>query len=99
MTGGTVVVLGKAGINFAAGMTGGLAWVYDDSGFVDQGRFHPDFVELEGFAGLDEEARGSLRGLLERHVEASRSVLAGRMLAEWETFGPRFVRLTPKPQV
>ena len=99
MTGGTVVVLGKTGINFAAGMTGGLAWVYDDCGFVEQTRFHPDFVELEGFAGLDEEARSSLRGLLERHVEASHSVLAGRMLAEWETFGPRFVRLTPKPQV
>ncbi len=99
MTGGTVVVLGKTGINFAAGMTGGLAWVYDDSGFVKQERFHPDFVEPEAFAALEDGARGSLRALLERHVEASHSALAGQMLAEWETYGPRFVRLTPKPQV
>ena len=99
MTGGTVVVLGKTGINFAAGMTGGLAWVYDNSGFVQQGRFHADFVECDRFADLDEAARGSLRGLLERHVEAAHSTLAKRMLTEWETHGPRFVRLTPKPQV
>ncbi len=99
MTGGTVVVLGRTGINFAAGMTGGVAWVYDGSGFVEQGRFHPDFVEQEAFALLDGEAQDSLHRFLERHVEASHSVLAGRMLAEWKTSGPRFVRLTPKPQV
>ncbi len=48
MTGGTVVVLGRAGINFGAGMTGGLAWVYDaDGAFLGEQRFHPEFVTPE----------------------------------------------------
>ena len=67
MTGGTVVVMGRAGMNFGAGMTGGLAWVYDaDGSFVrDGGRFHPDFVTVDSFAEADEAAREGLRALVE----------------------------------
>ena len=50
MTGGTVAVLGRVGMNFGAGMTGGLAWVYDaDGSFVSDVRYHPEFLDAEGF--------------------------------------------------
>jgi glutamate synthase (NADPH/NADH) large chain len=100
MTGGTVVVLGRAGINFAAGMTGGLAWVYDADGtFVRQMRYHPDFVDVEGFAGLDEASQAALLGLISRHAAEAESGLAKAMLADWATYATGFVRLSPKPQV
>jgi glutamate synthase (NADPH/NADH) large chain len=100
MTGGTVVVLGRAGINFAAGMTGGLAWVFDaDGSFAGERRFHADFVEPEAFGAVDDEARASLRGLVERHAAEAESGLARAMLADWAKSSERFVRLSPKPQV
>jgi glutamate synthase (ferredoxin) len=100
MTGGTVAVLGRAGINFAAGMTGGIAWVYDeDESFVREGRFHPDFVEVEHFADVDDEGRASLHALISRHAEEAASSLAQAMLADWDNRSKGFVRLNPKPQV
>ena len=100
MTGGSVVVLGRAGINFAAGMTGGLAWVYDEDGsFVRERRFHADFVEVEVFAACDEAAQQALWGRLSRHAEIACSGLARAMLADWPEVSRNFVRLTPKPQV
>jgi glutamate synthase (ferredoxin) len=100
MTGGTVVVLGPAGINFAAGMTGGLAWVYDaDGSFVREMRFHPEFVAAESFGAVDDDAREVLLGLIERHAEEAESGLARAMLADWERYSGGFVRLSPKPQV
>ena len=81
MTGGIVAVLGRVGINFGAGMTGGLAWVYDaDGSFVSGQRYHPEFLVAEGFASVDAEAQDRLRGLIETHVERSCSGLAKAML-------------------
>jgi glutamate synthase (ferredoxin) len=99
MTGGVVVVLGRVGINFGAGMTGGLAWVYDaDGSFVSGERYHPEFLVVEGFGVVDAEAQDGLRGLIETHVERSGSGLARTMLADWPGSAGAFVRLTPKPQ-
>ena len=99
MTGGTVVVMGRAGMNFGAGMTGGLAWVYDvDGSFVREGRFHVDFVTPELFDEIDAESQASLKALLTRHAEDSLSSLATAMLSEWPESAKGFVRLTPKPQ-
>jgi glutamate synthase (ferredoxin) len=99
MTGGTVVVLGRVGINFGAGMTGGLAWVYDaDGSFVQDVRYHPEFLVAEGFGGVDSEAQYSLRGLIEAHIDRSGSGLARAMLADWPESAGAFVRLTPKAQ-
>jgi len=99
MTGGTVVVLGRAGLNFGAGMTGGLAWVYDDSGdFVGGGRFHKEFVEPESFDSSDVASQEFLKHLIEEHVALSDSGLAKTMLADWTKYSKAFVRLTPKPQ-
>jgi glutamate synthase (NADPH/NADH) large chain len=99
MTGGVVAVLGRAGMNFGAGMTGGLAWVYDADGtFVKARRYHPDFLEAEHFANVDAEAQLRLKALLAVHAQLSQSSLSKRMLADWENLASAFVRLIPKPQ-
>ncbi len=99
MTGGVVAVLGRVGMNFGAGMTGGLAWVYDaDGSFVSGNRYHPEFIAAEGFSSIDNESQESLRALIQTHVERSGSGLAQSMLADWPKQAQAFVRLTPKPQ-
>jgi len=99
MTGGTVVVLGEVGINFGAGMTGGLAWVYDaDGSFVREGKFHLEYLDPEGFSSVDKDAQDGLRMLLEEHAARSESSLAKGMLADWTARARGFVRLTPRPQ-
>jgi glutamate synthase (ferredoxin) len=99
MTGGVVAVLGRAGINFGAGMTGGLAWVYDaDGSFVSGQRFHPEFLVAEAFGAVDPESQEALRGLVDTHNAQSGSGLAAAMLADWSKRAGAFVRLSPKPQ-
>ena len=99
MTGGTVAVLGRAGMNFGAGMTGGVAWVFDEDGsFVADGRYHVEFMEPVSFAACEPEAREELHGLLTVHAEKAQSRLAAGMLGEWPSRVGSFVRLTPKPQ-
>jgi glutamate synthase (NADPH/NADH) large chain len=99
MTGGVVAVLGRVGINFGAGMTGGLAWVYDaDGSFVKGQRYHSEFIAPEGFNSVDPESQDSLRALIETHVERCGSGLGQTMLANWPASAAAFVRLTPKPQ-
>ena len=99
MTGGIVVVLGEVGSNFGAGMTGGLAWIYDaDGSFVRDGRYHCDFVTPESFTEADLNAQIRLRTLVETHLAESASSLASKMLSDWPTSAGAFVRLTPKPQ-
>jgi len=99
MTGGTVIVLGPAGMNFGAGMTGGLAWVHDTDGlFIGRKRFHPEFLDAEGFSDVDEAAKEFLLETLREHAARSGSWLAQRMLADWPAQAQAFVRLTPRPQ-
>lgn len=99
MTGGLVAILGSTGVNFGAGMTGGLAWVFDRGGrFVSEERYHDDFLTLECYADLDASAQDSLRELVMLHAEKTASTRARWLLAEWDVLARHFVRLTPKPQ-
>jgi glutamate synthase (NADPH/NADH) large chain len=99
MTGGTVVVLGQAGMNFGAGMTGGLAWICDTDGtFMARQRFHPEFIEPRPFAEADAGSQEALRALIVKHAEHSESSLAMSILADWPARAAAFVHLTPKPQ-
>ena len=99
MTGGLVAVLGDTGINFGAGMTGGLAWVFDEEGdFMGKHRFHESFLTAEAYATLNEGSQKSLRNLIELHEKKTGSTRAQWMLEEWDELAPKFVRLTPKPQ-
>jgi glutamate synthase (NADPH/NADH) large chain len=99
MTGGLVVVLGRVGMNFGAGMTGGLAWIYDaDGSFVSELRYHPEFIAAESFSATDVDSQANLKALVEVHVERSGSGLGKAMLADWSKSAEAFVRLTPVPQ-
>jgi glutamate synthase (NADPH/NADH) large chain len=89
MTGGTVVVLGRIGRNFAAGMSGGIAYLYRP----DLRRVNTDMVDLEP---LDAGDATVLRGLVERHRAETGSAVAGRLLADWEPALARFVKVMPK---
>ena len=99
MTGGLVAVLGSTGQNFGAGMTGGLAWVFDEDGtFLSQTRYHTGFLAPEPMSELDETAAEELRQLIELHAEKTASTRARWMLSDWANLSARFVRLTPLPQ-
>lgn len=100
MTGGVVVVIGPVGINFGAGMTGGLAWVYDADGkFMARKQYHEEFLLPQPFAEADPGAQQRLHRFLQRHAELTGSSKAAAMLADWENVSKGFVRFTPKPQV
>jgi glutamate synthase (NADPH/NADH) large chain len=91
MTGGTVVVLGTTGRNFAAGMSGGVAYVYDEDGlFVN--RCNTEMVELETVDGDDAEI---VHTLVEEHARRSGSKKAQAMLEEWTTVQPKLVKVLP----
>ncbi len=99
MTGGQVVVLGSTGQNFGAGMTGGLAWVFDEDGtFLSQTRYHASFLSPEPVAQLDSEAAEELRQLIQLHAEKTASTRAHWILNDWANLSAKFVRLTPLPQ-
>src|SRR6267378_2133855 len=95
MTGGRVVVIGKTGRNFAAGMSGGLAFVLDLDGDFHR-RCNREMVDLEP---LDQPADVSLVGeLIDRHVTYTHSAHAAKILADWRAMRPRFVKVTPKDE-
>ena len=99
MTGGLVVVLGDTGINFGAGMTGGLAWVYDDKkAFLEKAMFHSDFLLAESYGQLDYAAQRSIRELVELHAAKTQSSCAGRLLDKWNELASNLIRLTPRAQ-
>jgi glutamate synthase (NADPH/NADH) large chain len=89
MTGGTVVVLGPTGRNFAAGMSGGIAFVLDDEEEL-AGRVSKAMVDLEPLTAADEEL---VRGLVAEHVEHTRSARAKFVLTTWPK--RRFVKVMP----
>jgi glutamate synthase (ferredoxin) len=93
MTGGRVVVLGQTGKNFAAGMSGGIAYVFDE-----KGKFpllcNREMVNLTQMKN-EEEVR-FIRGLVLRHFELTQSQRAGEILQNWERILEKFVRVIPK---
>ncbi|MGB5102315.1 MAG: hypothetical protein WBO04_03215, partial [Steroidobacteraceae bacterium] len=93
MTGGRVVVLGPTGRNFAAGMSGGIAYVLDERGDFES-RVNPQMVSLERLESAVEIAE--LRRLVERHLEHTSSDRARRVLDAWEETVPRFVKVIPR---
>ncbi len=104
MTGGTVVVLGETGRNFAAGMSGGVAYVYDPAGKFD-GLCNLSMVALDKVKAADQQAGESLhrgmtdeaqlKDLITRHVEYTGSPRAKELLADWPTSREKFVKVMP----
>jgi len=93
MTGGRVVVLGSTGRNFAAGMSGGIAYVYDADGNFSS-RVNGEMVGLEDLVDPNEIAE--LRSMIERHVKATGSARGKRILAGWAGALKRFVKVMPR---
>ncbi len=89
MTGGVVAVLGPVGRNFAAGMSGGLAYLLDP----DPVRVNTDMADLEG---LDDDDATRLRDLVGQHLAETGSEVAARLLADWDTALARFGKVMPK---
>jgi glutamate synthase domain-containing protein 3 len=93
MTGGTVVVLGETGRNFAAGMSGGYAYVLDVDGEFEK-RCNLSMVDLEPLAETEDEAR--LKRLIENHAKYTGSKRAAEILAGWAQARAKFVKVFPK---
>jgi glutamate synthase (ferredoxin) len=93
MTGGRVVVLGQTGRNFAAGMSGGVAYVLDETGDFP-GRCNLQMVLLEKLDGADEAEE--IRQMIQRHAQYTKSQRAFKVLALWEQMLPKFVKVMPK---
>jgi glutamate synthase (ferredoxin) len=92
MTGGTVVVLGATGRNFAAGMSGGIAYVYDPDD-----KFDATVCNMEMVAFEEKEAEDAikLKRLIKNHSMYTNSPLAKRILADWENQHHYFVKIMP----
>jgi glutamate synthase (ferredoxin) len=93
MTGGRVVVLGRTGRNFAAGMSGGIAYVFDPGASFPR-RCNREMVDLEPVEALDDIEL--LQRLIRQHVDYTGSELGGRLLLEWDTVLPSFVKVMPR---
>jgi glutamate synthase (ferredoxin) len=93
MTGGRVVVLGPTGRNFAAGMSGGIAYVLDETGDFPR-HCNQQMVLLENLTEADETE--FVWKMIQRHQTYTQSALAARVLADWRRFVPHFVKVIPK---
>jgi glutamate synthase domain-containing protein 3 len=93
MTNGTVVVLGRTGRNFAAGMSGGLAYVYDPNGEFVRFRCNRAGVDLEPIFEREDTTR--LEYLILQHVQYTNSPLGKRLLENWAGALPHFVKVLP----
>jgi glutamate synthase domain-containing protein 3 len=104
MTGGTVVVLGDTGRNFAAGMSGGIAYVYDPKGNFEL-RCNPSMVDVERLLPMDQQAPVNLhcdtfdeellKHLVGEHHRRTRSAVAEKILADWDMARSKFVKVFP----
>ena len=92
MTGGRVVVLGETGRNFAAGMSGGIAYVLDRDG---QFTIHCNQSIVDLLPVEEEEDIQELRNLIEEHRKLTGSTVAEKILNEWEATLPKFVKVYP----
>jgi glutamate synthase (NADPH/NADH) large chain len=89
MTGGAAIVLGRIGRNFAAGMSGGVAFVLD----APRQRVNPEMVDIDP---LDDDDRKLLRSAVERHHAETGSAVAHTLLTDWDDAAERFVKIMPK---
>lgn len=94
MTGGIVTILGQVGVNFGAGMTGGFAYVLDESGDLDI-RLNNETIELLPIENLTIHQE-HLRGIISQHLEETDSLHAHNILSNFDAFAPLFKLVKPK---
>jgi len=91
MTGGRAVILGPTGRNFAAGMSGGIAWVYDPYGTLSRNCN----AEMVGLEAVSDEYASELRELVARHARFTGSAVARRLLEGWVEAKRHFTQVMP----
>ena len=91
MTGGRVAILGPTGVNFAAGMSGGIAYVLDETGLFDA-KCNLEMVDLEM---LDADDERELKGMIERHARWTGSPRAKEILGDWARWKDSFIKVLP----
>lgn len=96
MTGGTVVILGKVGRNFGAGMSGGMAFIYDPKGEIPE-RINPEMVTHARIESAHWE--NTLKSAIEAHVDATDSKYARNILFQWEWEKKHFWQICPKEMI
>jgi glutamate synthase (ferredoxin) len=92
MTGGRVIVLGRTGRNFAAGMSGGVAYVFDAKNELSA-NCNQEMVSIQELNDPEEVAE--VKAMLQRHLDATQSAFAGRILDDWDESLPKFKRVMP----
>jgi glutamate synthase (ferredoxin) len=92
MTGGKVVILGKTGRNFAAGMSGGVAYILDEQGDFAT-RCNTQMADIEP---LDEEDCETIYRMIQNHADYTNSPKAVKVLANWQAFASQFVKVMPR---
>jgi glutamate synthase (ferredoxin) len=95
MTGGQVIVLGETGRNFAAGMSGGIAYVYDIDGLFSK-RVNPEMVNLHRLIDSENDEIDMVRAAITQHVALTRSVRGQWLLDEWDSELPKFFKVLPR---
>ena len=92
MTGGIAVILGEIGRNFAAGMSGGTAYIYDPENNMDRNNFNMEMIELEA---PSEENLQELEELIVNHYQYTESEVAKAILNDWEEASKAFIKVMP----
>jgi glutamate synthase (NADPH/NADH) large chain len=95
MTGGRVAILGAVGDNFGAGMTGGIAWIWDPDKRFDRVA-NPDSIDWYPLADMPDEHVDSYRVILEMHAERTGSKRARKLLDNWEQTLSETLFIVPK---
>ena len=93
MTGGRMVILGPTGRNFAAGMSGGIAYILDEEGDFAENRCNHEMVELEDV--VDPRDVEELKDMLQNHLHYTDSAVARQVLDNWEAYLPKFIKIMP----
>ncbi len=92
MTGGIAIILGETGRNFAAGMSGGIAYLYSPDGKFNEKKFNLEMVELEDLTTQDKE---TVYGLIENHSNYTDSSKAKEILGDWNNSSKNFIKVMP----
>jgi len=92
MTGGRAIILGRTGRNFAAGMSGGIAYVLDETGDFPE-RINNQLLDLDALGEDDVEY---IQRMLRRHFQFTRSGRADDILRKWDKMAPKFVKVFPQ---
>lgn len=96
MTGGLVLCLGKTGRNFAAGMSGGVAYIFDEDGHFVNKRLNHEMVKVYPLVECDDSEIIEVKELISRHIDYTHSVRGQQILDDWESFSNKFLKIMPE---